>query len=422
MGSGTTNYVAKFTSATAVGNSTITDNGTVGINTASPGAQLQVTIGAAATKGFIVKGAASQSANLLEIQNSAGTATSYIDSSYRPILQGIGFGNFGSGLNEIYTPGECYIRCSTGARIYSAATYFLIDDASVVPFQYYTRPGTTTGHLNLLPNSNTTDRIALVCRASSGQTRNIQQWQDSAGTVMANISNVGTLTAVGVTSTAEIQIRNQYALRLYDADSSNYLAIQAPTTISANYTLTMPVDDGNSGQYLQTNGSGVLTWANGPTGAQGAQGAQGSQGAQGFQGAKPAIVPIQTFLGEEYVELLCVEMPEVYFEDFMTVKAGNQGHQSHIVTKEMDSTFMQVCEPGTIKVTAAMPSVAAQVGAKVQGPTVEVEVEGRNIQNRDVDITVRLSGIRAGMVGRRFAKRTYDQMVKNNRFWEQWSQ
>ena len=239
---------------------------------------------------------------------------------------------------------------------------------------------------------------------------------------MANISNVGTLTAVGVTSTAEIQIRNQYALRLYDADSSNYLAIQAPTTISANYTLTMPVDDGNSGQYLQTNGSGVLTWANGPTGAQGAQGAQGSQGAQGFQGAKPAIVPIQTFLGEEYVELLCVEMPEVYFEDFMTVKAGNQGHQSHIVTKEMDSTFMQVCEPGTIKVTAAMPSVAAQVGAKVQGPTVEVEVEGRNIQNREVDITVRLSGIRAGMVGRRFAKRTYDQMVKNNRFWEQWSQ
>ena len=417
MGSGTTNYVAKFTSATAVGNSTITDNGTVGINTASPGAQLQVTIGAAATKGFIVKGAASQSANLLEIQNSAGTATSYIDSSYRPILQGIGFGNFGSGLNEIYTPGECYIRCSTGARIYSAATYFLIDDASVVPFQYYTRPGTTTGHLNLLPNSNTTDRIALVCRASSGQTRNIQQWQDSAGTVMANISNVGTLTAVGVTSTAEIQIRNQYALRLYDADSSNYLAIQAPTTISANYTLTMPVDDGNAGQFLQTDGTGITTWA---TGASGAQGAQGSQGVQGLQGAKPAIVPVQTFMGEEYVELLCVEMPEVYFEDFLTIKAGNQGHQSHTVLKEIDPLFLQVCEEGTIKATAAMPSFPANVGAKVQGPVVEVSVEGASIQSREVDIIVRLSGIRAGMVGRRFAKRTYQQMVKNNNFWSQW--
>jgi hypothetical protein len=219
-----------------------------------------------------------------------------------------------------------------------------------------------------------------------------------------------------------LAISAQYALRLYDADSSNYLAIQAPATISANYTLTMPADDGNSGQYLQTNGSGVLTWANGPTGAQGAQGAQGSQGAQGFQGAKPAIVPIQTFLGEEYVELLCVEMPEVYFEDFMTVKAGNQGHQSHIVTKEMDSTFMQVCEPGTIKVTSTQPSLPVPVGARVQGPSVEIEVSGEPIQNSEVDVTVRLSGIRAGMVGRRFAKRTYDQMVKNNRFWEQWSQ
>ena len=48
--------------------------------------------------------------------------------------------------------------------------------------------------------------------------------------------------------------------RLADSDSSNYLAIQAPATISANYTLTMPANDGDADQALTTNGSGVLSW------------------------------------------------------------------------------------------------------------------------------------------------------------------
>lgn len=47
---------------------------------------------------------------------------------------------------------------------------------------------------------------------------------------------------------------------------TNNVTIQAPT-LSAGYTLTLPVDDGNPSQFLQTNGSGVLTWA--PGGAPG---------------------------------------------------------------------------------------------------------------------------------------------------------
>ena len=54
-------------------------NGQIGINEAAPGAQLQVTSGAAARKGLIVKGAASQTANLFETQNSAGTTLFSVD-------------------------------------------------------------------------------------------------------------------------------------------------------------------------------------------------------------------------------------------------------------------------------------------------------------------------------------------------------
>ena len=50
-------------------------------------------------------------------------------------------------------------------------------------------------------------------------------------------------------------------LRFRDADNSNYAGIKAPATIAANYTLTLPTDDGTSGQLLSTNGSGVLSWA-----------------------------------------------------------------------------------------------------------------------------------------------------------------
>lgn len=50
------------------------------------------------------------------------------------------------------------------------------------------------------------------------------------------------------------------ALRFYDNDNTNYAAIKSPATIGTNYTLTLPVDDGASGEILSTDGSGVLSW------------------------------------------------------------------------------------------------------------------------------------------------------------------
>lgn len=42
--------------------------------------------------------------------------------------------------------------------------------------------------------------------------------------------------------------------------------IRAPASLTAPYTLTLPINDGDSGQFLQTDGSGALTWANPETG------------------------------------------------------------------------------------------------------------------------------------------------------------
>ena len=57
-------------------------NGGISINSGTaPDAQLHVTTGSASTKGLIVKGSASQSSNLFEVQNSSGTALCLVNAS-----------------------------------------------------------------------------------------------------------------------------------------------------------------------------------------------------------------------------------------------------------------------------------------------------------------------------------------------------
>jgi hypothetical protein len=62
-----------------------------------------------------------------------------------------------------------------------------------------------------------------------------------------------------VQSTKDIQINAQNTLRLADADSSNYVALRAPATVSANVTYTFPAAATNT-NFLQTNATGDLSW------------------------------------------------------------------------------------------------------------------------------------------------------------------
>jgi hypothetical protein len=63
--------------------------------------------------------------------------------------------------------------------------------------------------------------------------------------------------------TANAQLNAQADLRWADADSSNWVAFQAPATVSSNITWTLPATDGTAGQFLSTNASGTLGWASG---------------------------------------------------------------------------------------------------------------------------------------------------------------
>jgi hypothetical protein len=85
--------------------------------------------------------------------------------------------------------------------------------------------------------------------------------------------NGGTVdnTAIGATTAStvratQVDIIAQGDLRLQDTTGGEFVALQAPGTLATSYTLTLPVDDGTSGQALITDGSGVLSWSTAASG------------------------------------------------------------------------------------------------------------------------------------------------------------
>lgn len=71
---------------------------------------------------------------------------------------------------------------------------------------------------------------------------------------------VGASTPTTVVAT-QVDITAQGNLRLQDTTGGQYVAMQAPSTLAANYTLTFPGDDGTAGQVLTTDGTGVLSFS-----------------------------------------------------------------------------------------------------------------------------------------------------------------
>ncbi len=82
---------------------------------------------------------------------------------------------------------------------------------------------------------------------------------DSTGNIGLGTVSPGTTLDVN----GNMQVRGQGNIRLADADSSNYVALQSPAALSANYTLTLPnAVAGGSNYALVGDGTGTLSWYN----------------------------------------------------------------------------------------------------------------------------------------------------------------
>jgi hypothetical protein len=98
----------------------------------------------------------------------------------------------------------------------------------------------------------------VVVRQKSGQTSNLQEWQNSSSGILTSIGPSGSINLLpyGTSSGNTNEIRfNELA-----ANGTDYVGFKAPDSISTPKIWTLPSGDGTTGQALITNGSGLLSW------------------------------------------------------------------------------------------------------------------------------------------------------------------
>ena len=169
-----------------------------GFNTYS--ASLSVTPLSTSTIGQVIRANASQTANLQEWQNSAGSVVSYIDSA------GNTFATSAINVN--------YINPSSGANT-----------------PYFDMGASKSNTITLVQR--TASAVGLTVKGAASQTANLQEWQNSAGTVLASINASGDLTVQNFTVNGTTTTVNSTTLTISDKNIE-IAKVASPTDTTAD--------------------------------------------------------------------------------------------------------------------------------------------------------------------------------------------
>jgi hypothetical protein len=126
---------------------------------------------------------------------------------------------------------------------------------------------TTSGNFDVTLTATNTTSITLPTSGTLATTSNkLSAFASTSSSELAGVisdeTGSGSLVfATSPTFTTSITLSAQGEVRFADSDSSNYVSLRSPTTVSANVTLTLPDTDGDANQALITDGNGVLSWA-----------------------------------------------------------------------------------------------------------------------------------------------------------------
>jgi hypothetical protein len=129
--------------------------------------------------------------------------------------------------------------------------------------------GNIQGNLNVTGNGQINGTLGVDGSVILGNDCTIDTVTINAATNIACNATVGVSSAntlsVNASTTFLSPTRhiNQQPARFYAGTvaGSNFVALRAPSSIAANVTWTLPDADGQSGQFLRTNGAGSLAWS-----------------------------------------------------------------------------------------------------------------------------------------------------------------
>jgi hypothetical protein len=187
------------------------------------GAVLAIARGAA-TKVLSVRGAASQSADLQQWQNSAGTTLSKVDASGNIVAAIHGANDTNSGMVG-----------ASGARMGLYSYWGIEVRGTRITTGPPTPPAGVVGDPSMTVYPGAATKIGLAVQGLASQSGNLQEWQSSAGTILGYVNPLG-----GVLSkdsiTAGIAGTNGYAQLLPGtAGNTGYLAFFQPNQTRAGY-------------------------------------------------------------------------------------------------------------------------------------------------------------------------------------------
>lgn len=118
----------------------------------------------------------------------------------------------------------------------------------------------TLANLGLLTTTSAASTYAPLASPTFTGTVTIPGGASISGYLTTSTAASTYLALAGGTLTGNVTLNGQSDVRFADADSSNWVALQAPSSITTNFTLSLPSADGAANTALVTDGAGSLSF------------------------------------------------------------------------------------------------------------------------------------------------------------------